>query len=173
MRAVKLNYRNYDSLMDWLFYLNLLFIAHDLIDPIGAHAGMASGPLSWFQIALVAFELTLKTGNFIAIFWAALRDEYASRLWQMAATSFTKATLFMPLAWIALTLILYLADRPLYTWLPTAPGASIIGEAPPQVSKASIHELDGIHFMIGLLFRYAPVLFIGLYKWHRWRDRAE
>lgn len=170
---MKVNYRNYDGLMDWLFYLNSLFIADVLIDPFGLHAGMASGPLSGVQIALLSFELALKFSSFIAIFWPRLRDEYASRLWQMAAATFTKIMLFLPLAWILITLVLYLIDQPLLSWLPDDPNASILGLGKPEKLRVGMHELDGIHFTLGLLFKYAPVLFIGLYKWHRWRNRAE
>lgn len=170
---MKVNYRNYDGLMDWLFYLNLLFIADVLIDPFGLHAGMASGPLSGVQIALLSFELALKFSSFIAIFWTGLRDEYASRLWQMAATTFTKIMLFLPLAWILITLVLYLIDQPLLSWLPDDPKASILGQDKIETPRVGMHELDGIHFTLGLLFKYAPVLFIGLYKWHRWQNRAE
>jgi hypothetical protein len=170
----KLTYRQYDLFVDVLFYLNIVILGTFVAQFLGWRPQSEAETLRWDFVAIMALELLVKIGSFVAIFWRALRDEYAERLWQKSAATFAKIVLFLPWVYMLVTLVLFLIGRPLNSWLPSDPLQSIFPRLPfdqPKFIKVSIHELDGIHETIGYIWKYAPFLFISLYKWHHWRDQ--
>jgi hypothetical protein len=170
----KLTYRQYDLFVDVLFYLNIVILGTFVAQFLGWRPQSEAETFRWDFVANMALELLVKIGSFVAIFWRALRDEYAERLWQKSAATFAKIILFIPWAYMLITLGLFWAGRPLNSWLPSDPLQSIFPRMPfeePRFYRVSLHEFDGIHEMIGWIWKYAPFLFISLYKWHRWREQ--
>jgi hypothetical protein len=170
----KLTYRQYDLFVDVLFYLNIVILGTFVAQFLGWRPQSEAEMFRWDFLAGMALELIVKIGSFLAIFWRALRDEYAERLWQKTAASFAKIVLFLPWAYMFIILVLYLADRPLNSWLPSDPQQSLFPQLPFEKSsftRVSLHELDGLTYAIGWIWKYAPFLFISLYKWHRWREQ--
>ena len=174
MMRFKLTYRQYDSFVDVLFYLNVIILLTFVAQFLGWHPKSTAEMYRIDFVIVMALEFLIKIGSFVAIFWRGLRDEYAERLWQAAAASFAKVVLFIPWFVVLAMLALYLSGHPIASLLPDDPLASILPgplHLERKFESVGIHEFDGIYYAIGWIWKYAPFLFISLYKWHRWRDR--
>jgi hypothetical protein len=170
----KLTYRQYDLFVDLLFYLNILVLATFVAQSLGWQPQSEAEMLRFDFVANMALELLVKVGSFLAIFWRGLRDEYAERLWQKTAATFAKIVLFIPWVYMLVTLGMSWVDRPVITWLPSNPLESMFPIFPfekPEFNSVSYHELTGVHETIGWIWKYAPFLFLSLYKWNRWREQ--
>jgi hypothetical protein len=169
-----LTYRHYDQFVDVLFYLNILVLLTVVAGSFGWQPQSEAEMLRIDFLANMVLEFFVKVGSFVAIFWRSLRDEYAERLWQKTVASFAKIVLFLPWVYMVLVLLLFLADRPMASWLPKDPLESIFPTLPfdePKFKSVSWHESQGISETIGWIWKYAPFLFLALYKWHRWREQ--
>jgi len=122
--------------------------------------------LLWVMIAVVQF------GVIPLILMARLRDEYAERLWRQAAGTYVKFVIIMPLLWIAVILVFTRGEHGM-DWYRDHPQAMLLplgARVPNPTGSLGIYQFEAINFLAAKLFAFLPLMFTGLFKWHRWRD---
>lgn len=117
-----------------------------------------------------AYLLALAT-LYVLIFARRLRDEYVDKLWQRAARGFAILFMVLPWLWIATWTIkgIFIPD---VSWLPSDPTQPLVNSRGPGLGSVSRHQIEGMDFLVGLFWTWSPPVFVILYKWHAWRDRA-
>lgn len=171
---MKTSYRHFDRLISVLIALNVMSYVYDLAVNLDLTPHFTTnGKINAVGIVGYAYFIALKIISVSVIFLRCLRDEYAERLWKAAAQSFAFTILTIPLVYVLLILVLFLSGHPLESFFSRDPLQSIL----PLVNRnqhefvtVGHHELDGLQYAIMLIWQLGPILFFGLYKWHRWRD---
>lgn len=170
----KVGYRHYNAIMDLAFWVLLVGYVRGVLRLLGVPGNYLFDHWPRFNIALSAVFLIMQVTLITLIMIRHLRDEYAEQLWQKAAASFVKVLPIFPLLWIAG--IYLIADQGGWlNWLRANPDTLILPDhatLPNPQNSAGIHQFEGLNFVILKLTQYFPLLFAGMYKWHRWRDEA-
>lgn len=165
-------YRNYNAITDVCFWIMLFAFARTLAFGLSGHSisfltrqhpvGLAIG------IAAVFSQLSLMA----LIFFRRFRDEYAERLWQQAARSFVKVILLLPFLWMGGWIFAGQLGGGT-EWLRAHPDAQLIpqhGRFPNPKDSVGLYQFEVLNFAVLKTTSYFPLIFAGLYKWHRWRD---
>lgn len=146
--------------VDFMYLVIDYVLKISLDDPIYLGITLAVTPIYIGSILLL----------YLLIFHSKLRDEYLDKLWQRAIRSFTYAIMALPWLWLLTWGFKALFFKEAH-WLPADPNVPILvmsGDDPTSISQ---RQLDGVSFVLGMLWSYGPVLFVFLFKWHAWRDR--
>lgn len=128
-------------------------------------------PYSGALIALPILHLTSLLVLYAMIFTQRLRDEYVEKLWQRAARGFAMVILLLPWLWL-LTWAFKGLVMPEAYWLPTDPKQPLLPMTGDDPASISHHQMDGVSYVLGKLWTYCPLVFVALFKWHAWRDKA-
>lgn len=168
---VRMIRRHFEAILNVAFFLLLIgFLVPKIATRI---VGLAESGPAYNRVMLIATAPVLLAllGTYVLIFASSLRDEYVDRIWQMAARSFAMLILALPWLWLLIWQLKGLIV-PTARWLPTDPHELVFQPWGDFPNSASALQMGGVSFVFGSLFTYAPFIFIGLYKWHAWRDRT-
>ncbi|MFM5954164.1 MAG: hypothetical protein ACKOPE_07670 [Novosphingobium sp.] len=168
---VSLIRRHYDAILNAAF---LVLLTSFLVPAIATRVfGLAESGPAYNRVMLIAMPPALLAllATYLLIFASRLRDEYVDRIWQRAARSFAMAILALPWLWLLVWNAKGFID-PTARWLPTDPHELVLPAWGDFPNSASALQLGGVSYVFGGLFTFAPFAFVGLYKWHAWRDRT-
>lgn len=162
--------RNYETILTAAFLVHISIEFLILILKYGFGYNQNLDALDTIILVLTApYFLALGT-LYVLIFARRLRDEYVDKLWQRAARSFAILIMILPWLWIAAWTIknIFIPDA---NWLPSDPKQPLVYLRAASPGSISQHQVEGMDFLVGLLWTYSPPAFVVLYKWHAWRDR--
>jgi len=163
--------RNYSSVLTSVFLVACFLEAFTLFMDHVIHVNPDEAPFpTLLPILAICFLLALLL-LYVMIFASRLRDEYVEKLWQRAARDFAILILILPWIWLFAWNIKSFVIPEVY-WLPSDPKVAIIplwGDDPNSVSSL---QMSGISFVLGRFWTFCPLVFVALFKWHAWRDRA-
>lgn len=162
-----IGYKHYDRLVDLAFFAFILQSIVPVLRLFGLTTFATSG--GWTAVSAVLFLSTWLL-LVVLVVRRAWRDEYAQTLWGESAATFAKVLSVAPLPLAAvMTLVLQAYQAEISaTPLEQMP----LGDAQAASLSASGQQfltLSRVFLLIGVYF---PFLFIAIYKWHRWRDKA-
>lgn len=172
MIGLKSGYRHYNLLMDVAFWVLLVGYSRGFLFLAGVPGPYLPGDWRWFNLVFGSFVLALQFLLIVLILVRRLRDEYAEQLWQKAAGSLVRLLSITPFLWIAFqSLVLHKAGW--LEWLRANPELTVIPKHALMrnpTESIGIHQFEAISFIIIKFTQYFPLVFAGLYKWHRWQD---
>ena len=108
----------------------------------------------------------------VLIIARSLRDEYAERIWQKSAASFVNLLPLFPILWLG-GIFIFADQGGWLNWLRANPNATILPDymnLSNPTRSVGIHQFEGLSFVVLKLTQYFPLVFVAIYKWHRWRD---
>lgn len=167
-------YRHYNTLMDVAFWVLLVAYTRGLLRLAGVPGAYLLDTSPWANLAMGVTFLALQILLIMLIVMPRWRDEYAESLWQKAAATFVKMLPLFPLLWfVGISAAFDHGDW--LDWLRANPAIGILPDhalLPNPGRSVGIHQFEGINFVILKITQYFPLIFAGIYKWHRWRDEA-
>ncbi len=170
----KVGYRHYNTLMDVAFWVLFVAYARGLLRRAGVPGAYLLDTSPSANLALGVIFLILQLLLILLIVIPHWRDEYAERLWQKAAATFVKMLPLFPLLWFVG--ISVASDHGnLLDWLRANPDIGILPDHALLTNPGrsiGIHQFEGVNFVILKITQYFPLIFAGMFKWHRWRDEA-
>ena len=160
---IKILRKNYDLCIDVAFWVTLAMSMIALTRNLGLHSFITTGIISVFSIPLQIFMWI----SLIALVTVPqLRDEYAEKLWHRAAIGFVYIVILIP----PIMMILGASfQTPIEAWLEGLNTSSFIFRSSAK-SGPAVQQFYGVMKITLLIAAYAPLVFVSLYKWHRWRD---
>ncbi len=168
-------YKHYNLMIDICFWFLVYANGKGLLQ----HFGVLPSPFypdNWWGDSLYAVHLVLFDVSFFGLYVLLLvpkfRDEYARKLWRHAASAFSYFILLLPFLWVAAWAIASRMGRGV-VWLQQNPIGRIghdFGNLGNRLIDVGFHQLEGIDLLIHEMYEFFPVVFAGIYKWHRWRD---
>lgn len=165
-------FRNYDLLVDVFFWALLASLVMTSLHVMTiVPATMLSGQWPLLDALIFGFAAVSKYGSFVLILMRRLRDEYSENLWRQAAGTYTKLIILAPVYWIGYMIYLRFAEYGT-PWLRTHPDALLLplsARFPNPQESVGIYQLEALNFVMAKLTGTLPLIFLGLYKWHRWR----
>ncbi|MFU7528864.1 hypothetical protein [Qipengyuania sp. ASV99] len=166
-------YRFYDPLVDFTVYMMIplvlyakglrLFMTRDEL--IALPTSPAHDMIFFGVWILMVFLFAAKF----------MRDEFAQKIWNRAASTFAYFVVFLPYVLVVLS-GLFVKD--IYLWF-EAGGVAFVDslDTPPPFptakDPADVRQFVmfyGVFETLIEIFTWSPVLFFAIYKFHRWRD---
>lgn len=133
-------------------------------------------PDNWWGDALYGVHLVLFDvcffGLYLLLIIPKFRDEYAQKLWRNAASAFSYFVLLLPFLWFAAWQIASYNGRGAL-WMMSHPIGRLghdFFQLGDRLVNIGFHQLEGIDFLFHEMYEFFPIVFAGIYKWHRWRD---
>lgn len=164
--------QNFNLLVDLSFWGLTIWQLRALALTLGVPRELLLAGDSAANTAIRAAVIAVQLGSIVLILMRRLRDEYAERLWHQAAGTYTKLLVLSPLLWMPLLLIFQYHESG-FDWYIRNPKESLLPlgmRMPNSSGSLGMYQLEAINFLMAKLVAYLPLTFLGLYKWHRWRD---
>ena len=172
MINLKAGYRHYNQWIDVIFWILLFGYARGLLLMAGFPRDYLLAEWRPFHVGLGIIVMIAHVVMSLLIMMRSLRDEYAEILWQKSAASFVNLLPAAPLLWIAVN-IAFADFGGWLNWLRANPEYKVVPDHavfPNPSGSIGLYQYEAINFTITKLTQYFPIVFAGLYKWHRWRD---
>lgn len=157
-------YHLYMRLIDACFWLTLIFFARLGLKIVGVLPDDLPQPVGAIYTAAVTITFVLAAFLVCARF---MRDEYAERIWHLAAQRFVYVLMVVPiLSGVAMALYEDQIEQSAQSGSLHEALRSIIGSNPDPV----VQFVNGFGLAIILFGIFGSLTFVCIYKWCLWRD---
>lgn len=172
--TAKARYRLFHPLLDTCFWIQAIHTVVVAGRSLGLHSIESNSYWSYFSAGtwIVSWLILM----FLCLS-SLLRDEFAEKLWQKAASSFAKLVFILP---FLLAIMVETAEGSIIEYFKIV--EHFVPSTTYNVRTATgivhDHSIGGVGYneYVGALYvlismaKYTPVIFAGLIKWHRWRE---
>lgn len=155
--------RMYNPLVDIAFWLFVgSFLSAMVLRWQGSALG-GTGQLLTQAVTLIGYANWLLCTFLVCARF--MRDEYAQSVWQKASDIFAYVAVIAPA-------VLVIGFYALSGWLSASVAVPTEAERAAMAAYPSPRtwQLSGALHLLTYAAAYLPATFLGLYKWHRWRD---